>query len=85
MKRIKLRQSVRQFAQAMELKLRKNDHKGGWENCSDEYLIANIVSETAELLHDRADGLTESGDEAVDIANYAMMYFDNKLIHTRNK
>lgn len=33
----------------MELELRKHDHKGGWQNCTYEYLLDGIERETKEL------------------------------------
>lgn len=47
--RLKLRESVRRFAEQMELKLRANEHKGGWQNDLPEDLIDRIEEEIAEL------------------------------------
>jgi len=71
------RREVEWFAGMMEKKLRANDHKGGWHNCKNDYLFKRIREEITEL----ADAiLYEDGDvidEAVDVANFAMMIADN--------
>lgn len=47
---IELRPEVRAFAEAMELKLRKNDHKGGWKEESVRgFLFKRVQEETSEL------------------------------------
>jgi len=89
----KLRPEVERFAWAMEMKLRKNDHKGGWRDCDFDYLETRIREELAELgmelmryqiaLHS-ADEVTLAQQlaekvqlEAADVANFAMMIADN--------
>ena len=47
--RQRLRLSVVSFAKIMEEKLRKNDHKGGWENLSLGQLRRRINGELKEL------------------------------------
>lgn len=83
-----LRPSVRRFAFHMESVLRENDHKGGWENEPLPDLWYKLEEETKELAHrimvtDHEAGISASGSqirhEAVDVANYAMMIFDNTL------
>lgn len=83
-----LRPSVRRFAYHMESVLRQNDHKGGWENEPLPDLWYKLEEETKELAHrimvtDHGAGIGASGSEirheAVDVANYAMMIFDNTL------
>lgn len=44
-----LRPEVSEFAQAMEWKLRQNDHKGGWRRCTRGYLLRRLATETREL------------------------------------
>lgn len=46
---IKLRPEVKLFAEQMELKLRENDHKGGWEKCELPYLQKRLNEEEEEL------------------------------------
>ena len=78
-----LRPSVRRFALYMEATLRKNDRKGGWENEPLPDLWYKLEEETKELANaimvkERSYGALIR-DEAVDVANYAMMIFDNTL------
>ena len=73
-----LRSEVAWFALQMEMALRRNDWKGGWENETPYALSHRVIDETAELLE-----AIQSWDkewvvnEAVDIANFAMMIADN--------
>jgi len=84
-KTVKLRPQVAAFAQAMERKLRANDHKGGWDDEDPEWLMDRLKEEVAELeaaittrdggpLSGRAQRRTRS--EASDVANFAMMISD---------
>jgi len=71
------RPEVKAFADAMEAKLKANDHKGGWNNCgtSMQYLFDRLLEETEELevaVHDKNSVL----EEAADVANFAMMIAD---------
>jgi hypothetical protein len=77
-----VRPEVKWMAIEMEKTLRKNDHKGGWQDCSIEYLYAGFFHESVEL-DDEIYGMgTDRMDydriiaEAVDAANYAMMIAD---------
>jgi|WetSurMetagenome_2_1015567.scaffolds.fasta_scaffold03410_5 hypothetical protein len=89
------RHEVKQFAIAMELKLRENDHKRGWQDCDYEYLTDKIDIELEELVEALEAHTNYVGDsrthkahvlgveaqqEAVDVANFAMMVYD-KLEH----
>lgn len=84
------RQEVKDFAVLMEQKLRKNDHKKHWKNCNQEYLLTRLDEEVKELhdcfffyspgeLNFLMDGQHEDRipGEAVDVANFAMMLWDN--------
>jgi NTP pyrophosphatase (non-canonical NTP hydrolase) len=86
---MELRESVRLFAEAMETKLRENDHKGHWGDCDPRWLLARLDEERGELidtvfvrLRQQKDGLDwpESAEsilrEAADVANFAMMVAD---------
>jgi len=44
------RVEVERFADQMEAKLRENDHKNGWKNCTVHWLLARLCEETAELV-----------------------------------
>lgn len=79
------RDSVKAFADAMEEKLRKNDHKNdgfgdcGWERCTYQYLSTRLVQEIKEMK--KAIGLGKPPkdvlDECADVANFCMMIAEN--------
>ena len=83
MAKIELRESVQRFAEAMELKLRTHDKdrgKTGWLDIKDEDVIEDVFS-----LRSRIDQVIEEEthidhekalEEIVDVANFAMMYYD---------
>ena len=76
-----IREPLKNFTEQMELKLRKNDHKGGWTNCDIRYLINRLRSELLELDYAiRLDDNRMIVDEAVDVANFAMMIADNHRV-----
>ena len=58
--------------EAMEGKLRENDHKGGWENCKESYLTNRLYEEIEEFFD------TKDVNELIDVANFAMMIWDNR-------
>ena len=82
-----VRESVREFAIAMEEKLRKNDDKGHWANLDFQYFYKRLhdeyieLGETEELPCDKCGQVVphpdQQMDEAVDCGNFAMMIFDN--------
>jgi hypothetical protein len=52
--KIKLRPKVQAFAEAMETILQQNDYKGGWQGCSNRYLLKSIeeeIDEAAEYIN----------------------------------
>lgn len=71
----KIRPEVRWFATHMERKLGQNDHKGGWGNMSVEGLIGLMYHEFLELYQASRHGGCIF-DEAIDVANFAMMVAD---------
>ncbi len=72
------RKEVQCFAIQMEQTLRLNDYKGGWKNMADEEIIARILEETGEILTSKACIAGNSPEqECVDVANFAMMLWDN--------
>lgn len=89
---IELRAEVRAFAEAMELKLRQNDHKGGWGKEGIWWLKGRIDEEVRELeeaIHilnfkgrsyratiTEDEAMKAVASEAVDVANFAMMIAD---------
>lgn len=64
---LELRPEVREFAEAMENQLRKNEGKGGWKDCKLEYLRKRVHQEVDEFI-DSLGGGVESLDEAADVA-----------------
>lgn len=50
------RPAVKRFARRMEGVLRENDYKGGWGECSDDYLLGRLVGEVAEVVKEYARG-----------------------------
>lgn len=79
---ITLRPEVRWFAEQMELRLRANDHKPGWENDSDLSLFRRVDEEVQELSLALFQ-CPESDDESVvkesaDVSNFCMMLASNR-------
>jgi NTP pyrophosphatase (non-canonical NTP hydrolase) len=81
-----IRPEVMRFAEAMELKLRKNDHKGGWVNCDYEYLFDCARGEMQEAkeafdlispYYGEDIELKRTAEELIDVANFCMMFYDN--------
>jgi len=69
-----VRLEIRELAHAMEVKMRKNDHKGGWEDMDVGELIERLLQEVGELTKALiAEGSDHVRDECVDVANFAMM------------
>lgn len=81
-----LRPEVHAFAQAMERKLRANDHKPGWKQDDPGALMDRVEEEAIELRCAasawRISGLRRTTiaehvlEEAADVANMAMMVAD---------
>ena len=77
---IRLRPELQWFAEQMELRLRANDYKGGWEASPLAYLNGRLREEMNEL--DREVFPLSEADpkrvthEAADVANFAMMIAD---------
>ena len=46
---IRRRKVLLWFTKKMEEALQSNDYKGGWENCSNKYLIDKLNEEVDEL------------------------------------
>ena len=72
-----VRIEVRRMSLLMELKLRKNDHKGGWSDMTPSQLLDLLETEVQELR-----GAINEGDpldiaqECADVCNFAMMIAD---------
>lgn len=69
-----VREPVLWFAGKMESKLQENDHKGGWENCTFQYLFQKLDEEVKELTTCISE--EKAIQEAADVANIAMMIAD---------
>ena len=82
---IELRPEVRWFAEQMELKLIENNWKGGWQDKQTSYLFQRLEEESSELADalflygasNRHNGGNRAIQEAVEIANFAMMVATN--------
>lgn len=72
-----LRPALLAFAKAMELKLQANDHKS-YQEAHVLDLFVGLYGEVCELREAITNGEPPARilDEAVDVANYAMMLFD---------
>jgi len=70
-----LRPEVIAFAIVMEYRLRLNDYKGTWKECSLTYLLTRCREELDELLP-AVTGVCPAAYEAADVANFAMMIAD---------
>lgn len=71
-----LRPALYDFAVEMERKLRKNDHKKGWQTYPIDALVELLEIEYRELLVALKHGIGDPCTECVDIANFAMMLRD---------
>ena len=87
---MKPRQAVEDFAIDMEVKLRANEYKGGWDDCDLEFLLEKLTEEKRELVvatrkfNDNHYSVSPPNsqlkqrviDEAADVGNIAMMISD---------
>lgn len=75
-----MREQVKWFADQMEQTLQRNDHKGGWDSCSFDYLLDRLEQETQELFLASEAPTNNFREniirEATDVANFAMMIAD---------
>lgn len=80
-----MREEVKDFAQAMEDKLKIKDKEyNGWDNCSLDFLTLRLRQETTELLQalrlyhmfPSEDTRKRVEDECVDVSNFSMMIRD---------
>ncbi len=76
---LELRPEVLAFAQNMEARLRQNDHRGGWEECSDMYLLSGALKNMHTVTGALSDAHTPRMIElhTADAANFLMMLVDN--------
>lgn len=82
------REAVEWFARRMEEQLKKNDHKGGWEDEMRSYLARRLLEETGELMELFLKGNYLRSDiinECADVANFAMMIADNYRVKSHGR
>lgn len=77
--RIQLIKAVDAFSGAMLAKLEKNADKGHWGDATIATLFYRLIEEVGELSKaiERGEGRDAVRNEAVDVANFAMMIHDN--------
>jgi hypothetical protein len=71
-KQITLRPELQWFAVQMELALRENDHKDGWNNCSQDWLLEQMYRNASKINKSRT-----CINKVINTANFAMMIADN--------
>ncbi|MBK1611720.1 hypothetical protein [Bacillus cereus] len=82
-----MRNEVVEFANVMEEKLKANEHRGGWDDCSIDFLTYRLREEQAELFNalrlyhmfPSDDTRKRVEDECADMANFAMMIRDKVM------
>lgn len=81
-----IQKAVDNFSHAMVDTLNDNIHKGGWEEMSIQEIYCRLLDEVEELGQAIASGGYSSyiPDEATDVANFAMMIFDNLMSNRDN-
>ncbi len=74
------RKEVKSFAAMMEYKLKKNDHKGNFENTDVDFLLKRLKEEVVELENAiKTESYFEVMLEAADVANFACIIVWNIL------
>lgn len=71
-----IRESVVAFAVAMEVQLRRNDHKGGWGEDKPEWLFGRLLEEVAEANKALICEEANLAPELADIGNFCMMVME---------
>jgi hypothetical protein len=78
MDELEIRESVKWFSGEIEKKLKKNDHREGWEDCKNTYLL-NLLKEHIKKLE--ADLINQDDKRIIpstaDLGAIAMMIADN--------
>lgn len=75
---MKLRPALLRFAEEQERILANNDHKNHWSDMNYYYLVECVGDELDELKNAMMDQDLETAQgECCDIANFAMMIYDN--------
>ena len=73
-----MRKEVAEFAESMEARLVEHEYKGGWQECSIDFLICGLRMNVANLQIAIYEGMSKAAvtKDAADVANYAMMIAD---------
>lgn len=85
-----VRKAVVDFTFPMESRLRSNDDRGGWEDCSLRYLLEAIHANINDIKSVVGEVATKERVQVVvgsctDIANFSMMIADNAEYRTKGK
>lgn len=88
-----LRPAVIEFAKSMEKKLKENDHKVHWSECSLDYLILRLGQEQIELIEAVEEFKKNPNkktrlaviQESADCGNFSMMIADNMKSNSQGK
>jgi hypothetical protein len=81
-----VREPVKKFAIAMEQRLRKNDWKIPWSTLSRTILLNEIVHQVISVTNGvHARDSKKICKESADIANFAMMMYDNEVAKIEQK
>jgi len=62
-----MRKEVITFSEEMEKTLKENDHKPGWDGCSDDFLHNKLLEEVAEYLLSMREDPVEVIRDFVDV------------------
>lgn len=84
---IELRPEVQKFAEEMEKQLKANEHKGGWKDCTYDFLLSELDKNLNRLRYlnghrggciaEIKESVKEVNRRCANIANFAMMICDN--------
>ncbi len=72
-----LRPEVQRFAEAMERRLRANEHKSGWQSCDSSFLMGELEKNYDALWKLQPTDKVDILCRCANIANFAMMIADN--------
>jgi predicted house-cleaning noncanonical NTP pyrophosphatase (MazG superfamily) len=90
-----VRKEVEKFSMEMEKVLKENDYKGGWKDCSDEYLHNKLLEEVAEyfqavgedavgIIRDFANQLICADNEVAELKEHKMLDQQKELVDIAN-
>ena len=78
-----MRRAIRRFAELMEERMKRNDHKSGWDTATNTWLWQRAFDEMLELRDEMSKARSRSpiqiAREAADVANFVMMLADNEV------